>query len=358
MALFNAIALQQNEVMSLRMPSPAQLNHQLLLRIFDEENSWPPVVHSCYVQAKHPIKFAYSSTLNQKSHSSPIITTDSFGWQDNRLLSPSPLEIEAYVLKVLTSSLSTLSSEYGKWDHLKGLELADPDFITPAPIDVIFGAGIVFGPTGGTESLLQANTHLATTNDELNNFLTKFWVQEEVPEASPASLSEEEAQCEAHFSLTHTRDSSGRYIVRLPLKSSASWLRDTRSSALACPHRLHQKFSKNESYRQLYREILLKYEDLGHMRRISSQLIGACTTAEMTLAHKAPASGRLRLLPTPWGAQGTQGDDQAQGAKLQKDISDLLLYSRNHKLIFMTDIMKIFREIGVHEDNWPLRQIL
>ncbi|XP_063975158.1 uncharacterized protein LOC135161485 [Diachasmimorpha longicaudata] len=389
------------------MPSRAPLTTQRQLRIFGQEYSWLPAEHSCYGQARHLTRIACSSILAPKSHSSPIISS---------------IKVEAYILNVLTSLLPTFASEHGQWDHLRGLELSDPEFLTPAPVDVILGADIygqlilpdirtagassptaqltqlgwiVFGPTGGTELTLQANTHLAITNDDLNNLLTKFWVQEEIPESSPASLSDEEAQCEAHFRLTHTRDSSGRYIVRLPLKAPTSSLGDTRSSALACLHRLHRKFSKNESYRQLYTDFLKEYEDLGHMRRVSSQLMGRCMTTEMTLAHETSASGGLRvsegLQPTEVHGSpefffphhgvlradsettklrvvfnGSHSSSSGQslndlmhtGAKLQKDISDVLLYSRKHRLIFMTDITKMFRQIRVHEDDWPLQQIL
>ncbi|XP_063975159.1 uncharacterized protein LOC135161486 [Diachasmimorpha longicaudata] len=47
------------------------------------------------------------------------------------------------------------------------------------------------------------------------------------------------------------------------------------------------------------------------------------------------------------------------GAKLQKVISNVLLYSRRHTLIFITtDITKMFHQIRVHENDWPLQQIL
>ena len=46
------------------------------------------------------------------------------------------------------------------------------------------------------------------------------------------------------------------------------------------------------------------------------------------------------------------------GAKLQRDIADVLLWSRQHKVIFMTDITKMFRQIRIHEDDWLLQGIL
>ena len=44
------------------------------------------------------------------------------------------------------------------------------------------------------------------------------------------------------------------------------------------------------------------------------------------------------------------------GAKLQQDIANVLLWSRKHKFIFMTDIIKMFRQIRVREDDWPLQK--
>ena len=46
------------------------------------------------------------------------------------------------------------------------------------------------------------------------------------------------------------------------------------------------------------------------------------------------------------------------GAKLQRNIADMLLWSRQHKFIFMTDITKMFRQIRGHEDDWPVQKIL
>ncbi|XP_029680155.1 uncharacterized protein LOC115245812 [Formica exsecta] len=46
------------------------------------------------------------------------------------------------------------------------------------------------------------------------------------------------------------------------------------------------------------------------------------------------------------------------GAKLQADISDILLWVRRHRYIFITDITKMFRQIQVHPDDWDLQRIL
>ncbi|XP_063993927.1 uncharacterized protein LOC135171372 [Diachasmimorpha longicaudata] len=209
------------------------------------------------------------------------------------------LRVTAYALSQLTTSLPTFTPGQLKWDHLEGLQLADPSFLAPAPIDVLLGADVygqlilpevithdpgspsaqltrlgwvIFGPTESVALTHTATAHLAVSNEDLDGLLTRFWVQEEVPETSEVQLTDEEAQCEEHFRRTHTRDCSGRYIVRLPLKAPPSVLGDSRASALACLHRLLRKFSRDEEYHQLYTDFLKEYETLGHMRRVSGQL--------------------------------------------------------------------------------------
>ncbi|XP_063981496.1 uncharacterized protein LOC135164771 [Diachasmimorpha longicaudata] len=340
------------------------------------------------------------------------------------------LRVTAYALSQLTTSLPTFTPGQLKWDHLEGLQLADPSFQAPAPIDVLLGADVygqlilpevithdpgspsaqltrlgwvIFGPTESVALAHTATAHLAVSNEDLDGLLTRFWVQEEVPETSEIQLTDEEAQCEEHFRRTHTRDCSGRYIVRLPLKAPPSVLGDSRTSALACLHRLLRKFSRDEEYHQLYTDFLKEYEALGHMRRVSGQLtqtahrqrMGEYTALGTTLAHEAPASGGLRVPNSSYSAQAvtspeyffphhgvvrtssettkmrvvfngshktssgqTLNEIMHTGAKLQRDIADVLLFTRRHKLIFMTDITKMFRQIGVHQDDWPLQQIL
>ncbi|XP_057335118.1 uncharacterized protein LOC130673919 [Microplitis mediator] len=57
-------------------------------------------------------------------------------------------------------------------------------------------------------------------------------------------------------------------------------------------------------------------------------------------------------------SQVSLNDIMHTGPKTQSDIFDVLLYIRQHKYIFITDIVKMFRQIKVHEDDWDLQRIL
>lgn len=40
--------------------------------------------------------------------------------------------------------------------------------------------------------------------------------------------------------------------------------------------------------------------------------------------------------------------------KTQADIFNVLLWIRKHKYVFITDIVKMFRQVNVHPDDWNL----
>lgn len=204
------------------------------------------------------------------------------------------INITAYILTKLTTSLPSFAVAEHSWPHIQGLQLADPDFLTPGHIDMILGADsyglliesdiikgseyepiaqrtifgwIVLGPTSA--STTSANhSHQVSVDHDLHDLLTKFWIQEEIPTSTINQLSPEEAECEAHFTTTHTRDSSGRYIVRLPLKSSASQLGESRSTAQHCLRRILRRLSTDKAYHILYSSFLSEYEELQHMVRV------------------------------------------------------------------------------------------
>nr|XP_034194677.1 uncharacterized protein LOC117610932 [Osmia lignaria] len=159
--------------------------------------------------------------------------------------------IQAHMLTVVSTILPSFSLRAPDWPHIKNLRLADNDFLTPRPVDVIIGADfyrriikpniikgsptapiaqlsifrwLVIGPVN--ESYTNTNyAHFAVAHNDQSNLqelLTKFWVQEKSPMDTPSTLTPEEEECEAHFCATHSRDNTGRYIVRIPLKAPAS----------------------------------------------------------------------------------------------------------------------------------------
>ncbi|XP_063988160.1 uncharacterized protein LOC135168156 [Diachasmimorpha longicaudata] len=357
------------------------------------------------------------------------------------LYSSKQILVKAYVLDSLLSSLPSFStSQLQHWEHLRGLQLADPHYLTSRPVDLLIGADffgsivepqiikgpsdspiamlthfgwVVLGPTSAVTSAASSH-HVSVSNEELSELLTSFWQQEEVSaaEGKDVALTKKEAECEEFFQRTHTRDRSGRYIVRLPLVRSPAELGDSLGRAKACLASLLRRLEKNQGSLQLYSEFLKEYEELGHMVCVPAVPVSVDSRildrqpGEMTLAHGASASGGLRVseggrsyqdsgqsssrrqsrssAPTFYfphhcvlressettklrvvfngSSKSSSGvslnDIQHTGAKLQRNISDVLLWSRQSRYIFMTDITKMFRQIKVHREDWPLQQTL
>ncbi|KMQ92465.1 hypothetical protein RF55_7535 [Lasius niger] len=89
---------------------------------------------------------------------------------------------------------------------------------------------IIFGPASSvTATSCPASFSIKDIN--LQEELQKFWLQEEVASSTTSHLNQDELECEKHFLETHSRDSTERYIVRLPFKSNHKLLGEFRSLA-------------------------------------------------------------------------------------------------------------------------------
>ncbi|XP_044586009.1 uncharacterized protein LOC123266046 [Cotesia glomerata] len=300
--------------------------------------------------------------------------------------------IRAYALPQITTRIPSVAIPDQHWPHLSTLEQADPDFLQPGNIDVLIGADtlncilepsqiikghldepIAIHTVFGWAFLGPASSQLSdqalrflhvVTNDQLQDSLTRFWVQEEVPEPAKPSWSLLDTQCEDHYVSTHSRNSEGRYVVRIPLSSDVSQLGDSRHTAYRCLLRLLKRLDSNELLKQRYFDFMQEYETLGHMVSVPKD------DPEPQHVYYLPHHGVLREQSTSTKlrvvfngsykttTQVSLNDIQYTGPKTQRDIIDVLLWIRRHKYIFMTDIVKMFRQVEVHPDDWDLQRIL
>lgn len=306
--------------------------------------------------------------------------------------SDSNVNIQAHVLNTITTILPSFQTSHQEWPHLKRLALADPDFLTPRSIDILIGADtygqiikpnliksspsmpiaqlsifgwLILGPVNQTPQAHSSVHHVAIQDGEeaLQELLTKFWIQEEVPIKEASRLTPDEQRCEEHFKATHSRDSAGRYIVRIPLKSPITILGNSYTTAHNCLQRLLKRFSRDAEYRGLYQQFMKDYEELNHMTKATAI---SHHQSHYYLPHHGvlkPDSATTKLRVVFNGSSSsTSGfsinDLMYTGAKLHLDISDVLLWIRQHRHIFSTDITKMYRQIKINEEDWDLQRIL
>ncbi|XP_074107206.1 uncharacterized protein LOC141532652 [Cotesia typhae] len=191
---------------------------------------------------------------------------------------------------------------------------------------------------------------------------TRFWVQEEIITTHQPQLTPDEEACEAHFARTHSRDSSGRYIVRLPLISPVHKLGDSFKAAYQCLRHLMHRLSKDPQLKQLYMKFMAEYISLNHME--------PTTLRSSSVQYFSPHHGVLKqntnspkIRVVFNGSKNTSSglslnDIMHTGPNLRINIFDVLITSRRHRFFFITDVAKMYRQVLVHPDDRHLQQIL
>ncbi|XP_011858971.1 PREDICTED: uncharacterized protein LOC105556483, partial [Vollenhovia emeryi] len=279
--------------------------------------------------------------------------------------------IQAHVLKTLTTILPSFTAPQQTWPHIEPLTLTDPQFLTPRSIDIIIGADaygqiikpniikrspdmpiaqlsifgwLVLSPVSLSPLQMSTAHHIKVKQYDLDlqELLTRFWVQEELPTDATDQLTLEEQQCEDHYKATHSRDPTGRYIVRIPLKLPTSFLGNSHSTAHHCLQRILRRLNKGKEYQSLYTKFMNEYEQLKHMVKVGSQPSSDvppyyCICLTMVCSN-----------PTV--------QQQNCGLSLMAQVRPHQDYL--YRYIFATDITKMYRQIKVHHSDWDLQRIL
>lgn len=279
-------------------------------------------------------------------------------------------------------------------DELEGLKLADPNFHTPAKVDLLIGSNILpfiylktTRPVGN--SLMAQDTiygwvisgavstqsfstfsveSTEITRDPLEEQLKLFWEQEEIPSERP--LSKEDEYCEQLYQQSTVRNQEGRYIVKLPFKSSFPndlSLGNSRSLALAQYIRMEHSLKAKPELASTYHKVLNEYLDLGHMKpTTANEIVSDGSFASYYLPHHAvlkpeSRSTKVRVVfnASKRTSTGNSLNDVLHvGPTLQADLMTLILNWRLYRIVFNGDIEKMYRQILIHNDDLPFQRIL
>ncbi|CAG9138368.1 unnamed protein product [Plutella xylostella] len=155
------------------------------------------------------------------------------------------VQVNAFVLKSLTSLLPTTQLTEIAWLKGERIPLADPHYNAPGRINILLGAEVygdivLSGIIKKADGLIAQNTmfgwvlsgrvrdtkkgtklvnmHIGVKTVKEDTFLKQFWEMENEPDSVKKQLTREEELCEERFKSTTKRDQNGRYVVRLPFK--------------------------------------------------------------------------------------------------------------------------------------------
>lgn len=81
---------------------------------------------------------------------------------------------------------------------------------------------------------------------------------------STVQLTEEEQYCEDYFANTISRDISGKFVVKIPLKCDPIMLGNSKDSALQRLFLQEKRLNHNVTLKEKYKNFISKYLELRH----------------------------------------------------------------------------------------------
>lgn len=300
----------------------------------------------------------------------------------------STLTEEAWVMKRITKDLPLCPLPSEVKEACAHLELADPHFDVPGPIDLLIGSDWYFEIT--EEKKLRLGDHMPKailtkfgwalmgsvpidTNVCVNSTsvttlactlsleatLQRFWEIEEAPH--PPVEDPENVLCEKHFLETHSRDHEGRFTVRLPFKPGRKQLGGTHAVALKRFHNLERRLLREPALREMYVAFIEDYIEQGHMRLAEDISADRYFLPHHGVLKETSSTTKLRTVFDASTASTTGvslNNILMPGPKLQQSIEDIILRFRLHQVVFTGDIKQMYRQVKMHNEDCKYQTIL
>ena len=276
---------------------------------------------------------------------------------------------------------------------LKDLELADPEFDCPGRIDLLLGGTLcqqiilgekrctddkrlyardtIFGwaitgewDVSSRNAMVNVCLRSSAIDQQTHQLVESFWKIEDVPFPN-LHLSLEDSQAVDHFKDTHLRDNDGRYIVRLPRHQPPLELGCSRDQAVRRFQQNYKSLDKKEKWEQ-FRDAVDEYATLQHAEEVPAASLtkaeAECFYMPMhSVTKETSTTTKLRVVFDA-SAKTTSGNSLnnilLRGPTQYPLISTVLIKFRQHLICMSSDISKMFREIGLHEDDRDLHRFV
>ncbi|XP_055644494.1 uncharacterized protein LOC129780350 [Toxorhynchites rutilus septentrionalis] len=284
--------------------------------------------------------------------------------------------LDFLILKKPTVCLPTTPIDISSW-QFPDVPLADPRFHIPADVDMIVGGEVYydlhtgckiscgegkpvfvetsFGWTVSGKVVIQSPDvprvcHLTTVDRNLEQALQKFWELEAVEPCS--MLSAEENFCEDQYATTTTRDSSGRYVVSLPLtRDPLVTLGESRSIAERRFLNLEKRLERDPTTKAAYCRFMEEYERLNHMKKLVDPVDETkphCFLPHHPVFKESSTTTKVRVVfdaSCKTSSGFSVNDLQLVGPVVQDDLLSIHIRFRIHQIAFVADVEKMYRQI-------------
>lgn len=297
--------------------------------------------------------------------------------------------INCLVVPKITDNLPAYTFEVSHLRIPENVLLADDSFCVNGKIDMLLDASLLWSVLSegridlGRNSLSLQNTALGyivtgklsyPINNKVkchfseqplqqfnNDELQKFWAMEE-PNFSNLNSSED-IFCEEHYENSMSRALNGQFIVKIPWREDPSSLGDSKHLAIKRLLNLEARFKRNLDLKKSYTAFINEYKDLGHM---SLNFDLNLEKPSYFLPHHGiirneSLTTKLRVVfdgSAPSSNGKSLNNIQYPGPAIQNDIVSILLRFREHKVVVVSDISKMYRIVLMHPDDRDMQQIL
>ncbi len=189
----------------------------------------------------------------------------------------------------------------------------------------------------------------ACSGDDL---LRMFWEIEETPKEDGFNLSCQEKTVVKHFQESHSRDSTGRFVVPLPKNPASKPLGESRSQALRRFLSLERSLRSKGQFAE-FAAVMQEYLDLDHAEKIPSPDLQKPESEVFYLPMHAvwkeeSTTTKLRVVfdASAKSATGISlNDTLLVGHTVHSSLVDVLLRFRLHKIALTSDISKMYRAV-------------
>ena len=332
---------------------------------------------------------------------SAVVTLDLYCPYKEQLLTTTAL-----VLKTITYDLPSQPINATELTQLDGVQMADPLFHTPGPIDLLIGIDLYesivlsnkfqlqpkryareimcgWVRNGTLNPKLVQSVHLSTASDScseqslhialhststdvssVDRLLTRFWKIQEVPGAGSKHFTPEELQCENFFTQTTSSTADGRYGVELPFNSDAPPIGETFNQAKRRFQALERRL-QSTGLKQDCTDYINGYKDAGHTERVPTEDLDKPHHQVFYLPHhnvmKDSSTHKLRVV-FDGSAKSSSGwslnASLLTGPTLLDNLTDILLRFRFHTIALCADVEKMYRQVCLKRSSRDYHRLL
>ncbi|XP_044582954.1 uncharacterized protein LOC123263974 [Cotesia glomerata] len=266
----------------------------------------------------------------------------------------------------------------------KNIILADPQFHIPRPVDVLIGSGTTLsllsvGQINRSQNdcdLILQKTQLGwvvaggVNNDkdvfpvtcqltDLSSQLTKFWNIEDL--GSNDSRTFDDSTCETYYQNNTTRDTDGRYVVKLPFRVDDVDFGNSKQLAYKRFLSLQRRLNSDSSLKAEYIKVMNEYIDLGHMVHVPDDSGPGYYMPHHPIIKTSSTTTKVRVVFDA-SAKTDKGISLNEvlltGPTIQDNLFTIILRFRTFVYAMTSDIAQMYRQICIHPDHHKFQRIL